>query len=305
MGEFGLGVEGATVTVGTFDGVHLAHHAVLQETARRAAAAGRACVVVTFDPHPIEVVRPDRAPFRLTTEVERRAAMAACGVEHALVLRFDAALAALPPEQFVREILIARCGLRELVIGHDHGFGRGRSGDADTLRGIGEVEGFGVVVVPQVEVNGVRVSSSAIRQCLVAGDLDGAASMLGRRYDVMARVGEGAGRGRRLGVPTINLAGVSPRKQLPPDGVYAVRVEWRGGRAGGMMNQGPRPTFGDDERTLEAHLFGVDADLYGEWVRLEWVARLREVRQFASPAELTRQLERDHAAALAALHDPA
>jgi riboflavin kinase/FMN adenylyltransferase len=305
VGEFGLGAAGATVTVGTFDGVHRAHHAVLQETARRAEAADRACVVVTFAPHPIEVVRPDRAPLRLTTEMERRAVMAACGVEHVLVLRFDATLAALPPEQFVREILMARCGMRELVIGHDHGFGRGRSGDADTLRAIGRVEGFGVEVVPQVEVNGVRVSSSAIRQCLASGDLDGAASMLGRRYDLMARVGEGAGRGRRLGVPTINLRGVSRRKQLPPDGVYAVRVEWRGGRAGGMMNQGPRPTFGETERTLEAHLFGVDADLYGEWVRLEWVARLREVRQFASPAELSRQLERDHAAAIAALDDPA
>ena len=303
MTEFGTGP--ATVTVGTFDGVHRAHHAVLRETAERAEAAGRACVVVTFDPHPVEVVRPERAPLRLTTEVERRVVMAACGVQHALVLRFDEALAALPPERFVRDILVARCGMKELVIGYDHGFGRGRSGDADTLRRIGEADGFEVVVVPQVEVDGVRVSSSAIRQGLVAGDLDGAARMLGRRYDLMARVGEGAGRGRKLGVPTINLTGVSARKQLPPDGVYAVRVEWRGGRAGGMMNQGPRPTFGEHDRTLEAHLFGVDADLYGEWVRLEWVARLREVRQFASPAELTRQLDRDHAAALAALGDPA
>jgi len=305
MGDFGLGAEGATVTVGTFDGVHRAHHAVLGETARRADAAGRAGVVVTFDPHPVEVVRPERAPLRLTTEVERRAVMAACGVQHALVLNFDEALAALPPEQFVRDILVARCGMRELIVGYDHGFGRNRSGDADTLRRIGEADVFEVVVVPQVEVDGVRVSSSAIRQCLTAGDLPGAARMLGRRYDLMARVGEGAGRGRKLGVPTINLAGVSPRKQLPPDGVYAVRVEWRGGQAGGMLNQGPRPTFGEDERTLEAHLFGVDAELYGEWVRLEWVARLRDVRQFASPAELTRQLERDHAAAVAALDDSA
>ena len=303
MTEFGTGP--ATVTVGTFDGVHRAHHAVLRETAERAEAAGRACVVVTFDPHPVEVVRPERAPLRLTTEVERRVVMAACGVQHALVLRFDEALAALPPERFVRDILVARCGMKELVVGHDHGFGRGRSGDADTLRRIGEADGFAVVVVPQVEVDGVRVSSSAIRQSLVAGDLDGAARMLGRRYDLMARVGEGAGRGRRLGVPTINLAGVSARKQLPPDGVYAVRVEWRGGQAGGMMNQGPRPTFGENDRTLEAHLFGVDADLYGEWVRLEWVARLRDIRRFASPGELTLQLERDHAAAVAALDDSA
>ena len=305
MGEFGLGPDGATVTVGTFDGVHRAHHAVLGEMARRAAAAGRSGVVVTFDPHPVEVLRPDRAPFRLTTEVERRAVLAACGVEHAMVLRFDAALAALPPERFVREILVARCGMRELVIGYDHGFGRGRSGDAETLRRIGEADGFEVVVVPPVEVDGARVSSSGIRERLVAGDLDGAARMLGRRYDLVAQVGEGAGRGRKLGVPTINLAGISARKQLPPDGVYAVRVEWHGGQAGGMMNQGPRPTFGEEARTLEAHLFGVNEDLYGEWVRLEWVARLRDVRQFASPAELTRQLERDHAAAVAALGHPA
>ncbi len=140
--------------------------------ARRAAAAGRASVLVTFDPHPVEVVRPDARRFLLTTEVERRAILAQCGVEYVLVLRFDAALAALPPEQFVSDILMARCGMRELVIGHDHGFGRGRSGDVDTLRRLGEVEGFEVAVVPQVEVNGVRVSSSAIRQCLVAGDLD-------------------------------------------------------------------------------------------------------------------------------------
>jgi len=305
VGEFGLGAEGATVTVGTFDGVHCAHQAVLGEAVGRAGAAGRACVVVTFDPHPVEVVRPERAPLRLTTEVERRAVLAACGVQHALVLRFDEALAALPPERFVRDILVARCGMRELVIGYDHGFGRDRSGDADTLRRIGEADGFEVVVVPPVEVDGTRVSSSVIRQLLSTGELDAAARMLGRRYDVMGQVGEGAGRGRNLGAPTINLAGVSARKQLPPDGVYAVRVEWHGGQAGGMMNQGPRPTFGDNQRTLEAHLFGVDADLYGEWVRLEWVARLRDIRQFASPGELTLQLDRDRVAAVAALDNPA
>jgi len=232
------------------------------------------------------------------------AVLAACVIEHLMVLRFDERLASLPPEEFVREILLARCGMRELVIGYDHGFGRGRSGDGDTLRQIGEERGFEVTVVPPVEVEGERVSSTVIRNCLGQGDLDGAARMLGRRYDIMAQVGEGAGRGRKHLVPTINLAGVSPRKLLPPDGVYAVRVEWRGGQAGGMMNQGPRPTFGETDRTLEAHLFGVDADLYGEWVRLEWVARLRDVRRFASPDDLARQLERDHAAATAALGIP-
>jgi riboflavin kinase/FMN adenylyltransferase len=305
MGEFGVGDVGATVTVGTFDGVHLAHRAVLQETVRRAGAAGRSSVVVTFDPHPVEVVRPERAPQRLTTEVERRAALAAAGIDHALVLRFDDALAALPPEQFVRHVLHGRCGMRELVIGYDHGFGRDRSGGIDTLRAIGETDGFEVVVVPPVEVDGEVVSSSAIRRLIAQGDLAAAARMLGRRYDLVGQVGSGAGRGRRHGVPTLNLTGIPDRKLLPPDGVYAVRVEWRGGQAGGMMNQGPRPTFGETERTLEAHLFGVNEDLYGEWVRLEWVARLRDTRQFASTGELTGQLERDRVAALAALDGPA
>jgi riboflavin kinase/FMN adenylyltransferase len=258
-------------------------------------------VVVTFDPHPLEVVRPERAPRLLTTEVERRALLAASGVEHALVLRFDEALAALTPAEFVDRVLVGRCGLRQLVIGYDHGFGRGREGDVETLREIGQARGFAVTVVPPVEVRGERVSSSAIRDALGDGNLARARELLGRPYDLMGQVVPGAGRGRRLGVPTLNLLGTSGRKLLPPDGVYAVTVEWHGGRAGGMMNQGPRPTFGEAERSLEVHLFGVDADLYGQWVRVEWVTRLREVRRFDSPSALQEQLETDRSAALAAL----
>jgi riboflavin kinase/FMN adenylyltransferase len=302
VGLFGLGEQGATVTVGTFDGVHLAHRAVLQQVVDRASRARRAGVVVTFDPHPLEVVRPESAPRLLTTEVERRALLAASGVEHALVLRFDTALAALSPAEFVDAVLLGRCGLRELVIGYDHGFGRGRSGDVDTLRQIGAARGFEVTVVHPVEVDGERVSSSAIREALEQGALSRAAALLGRPYDLIGQVVPGERRGRGLGVPTINLGGGNARKLLPPDGVYAVEVEWRGGRAGGMMNQGPRPTFGDPERSLEVHLFGVDADLYGEWVRVEWVARLRDVRRFETPDALKQQIERDRAAALAALN---
>ena len=300
MGDFGLGETGATVTVGSFDGVHLAHRAVLDETVRRAAAAGRAAVLVTFEPHPLEVVRPERAPALLTTPMERRAALSETGIGHVLALRFDAALAALPPERFVREILRGRARMRELVIGYDHGLGRGRTGDVEALRRLGEADGFTVTVVPPVEVDGVRVSSSRIREAVAAGDLALAARLLGRPYRVAGPVMPGERRGRALGVPTINLE-VPPRKLLPPDGVYAVRVEWRDGAAGGMLNQGPKPTFGDGRRTLEAHLFGVERDLYGEWVRIEWVARLREVRRFGSPAELVEQLERDRSAATAVL----
>ncbi len=293
--------HGSTVTVGSFDGVHLGHRAVLQEIGRRAQAAGRASVLVTFDPHPLEVVNPDAAPPLLTTGPERLEILAQSPLDYVLLLRFDRQLAGLTPEGFVREILLDRCAVRELVIGHDHGFGRGRSGDVETLRRLGAREGFEVDVVDPVDFAGQHVSSSRIRRAVAGGDLVTARAMLGRPYGVVGRVGQGERRGRLLGVPTINLTELSPRKLLPPDGVYAVAVEWRGGRVGGMMNQGSRPTFQDGRRTLEAHLFDFDGDLYGEWVRVEWIERLRDVERFESVEQLQKQLERDRTRALAVL----
>jgi riboflavin kinase/FMN adenylyltransferase len=250
-------------------------------------------VLVTFEPHPLEVVNPQAAPLLLTTDAERREILAQLPLDYVLFLRFDRRLAALTPEEFVDRVLLERCQLRELVIGHDHGFGRGRSGDVDTLRRLGRERGFDVDVVEEVTVGDQHVSSSRIRRAVAGGDLAGAARMLGRPYQVSGRVGEGERRGRLLGVPTINLAELPPQKLLPPDGVYAVRVEWRGGRADGMMNQGAKPTFQDGRRTLEAHLFDFDGNLYGEWVRIEWVERLRDVKRFASVEALQQQLERD------------
>lgn len=292
---------GTVVTVGTFDGVHLGHRAVIDEIAARAAATGRRSVLVTFDPHPLEVVNPQAAPPLLTTAAERREVLAETPLDWLVVLRFDREMAAMDPEVFVRHVLLERCRMRELVIGWDHGFGRGRSGDVETLRVLGGQHGFAVDVVGPVDVHGQHVSSTLVRRAVAGGDLATAARLLGRPYSVSGKVVQGAGRGRTLGVPTINLGEVPPRKLLPPDGVYAVRVEWRGGAAGGMMNQGGRPTFDEGGRTLEAHLFGVDGDLYGEWVRLSWVQRLRDVARFASPEALRAQLDRDRAAALAAL----
>jgi riboflavin kinase/FMN adenylyltransferase len=293
--------NGSTVTVGSFDGVHLGHQAVLREIDRRARAAGRASVLVTFDPHPLEVVNPEAAPPLLTTGPERLEILALAPLDYVLLVRFDRHLAGLSPEEFVRTVLLQRCALRELVIGHDHGFGRGRSGDVETLRRLGLSEGFEVDVVPPVDFGGQHISSSRIRRAVAGGDLSTAAAMLGRRYGVVGRVGEGERRGRLLGVPTINLSELSPRKLLPPDGVYAVRVEWRGGSAGGMMNQGPRPTFQDGRRILEAHIFDFDGDLYGEWVRIEWIERLRDIEQFRSVEQFQEQLERDRIRAIAAL----
>jgi riboflavin kinase/FMN adenylyltransferase len=289
------------VTVGSFDGIHLGHQAVLREIDRRARAAGRASVLVTFDPHPLEVVNPEAAPPLLTTGPERLEILAQSPLDYVLLLRFDRYLAGLTPDRFVREILLDRCAVRELVIGHDHGFGRGRSGDVETLRRLGAAEDFEVDVVDPVDFGGQHVSSSRIRRAVAGGDLVTARAMLGRPYSVVGRVGQGERRGRLLGVPTINLAELSPRKLLPPDGVYAVAVEWRGGRVGGMMNQGPRPTVQDGRRSLEAHLFGFEGDLYGEWVRVEWVERLRDIERFPSLEHLKEQLQSDRQRALAVL----
>lgn len=293
--------EGTVVTVGSFDGVHRGHAAVLREIAERARAARRHSVLVTFDPHPLAVVNPAAAPPLLTTGPERREILAQTGLDYAVLLRFDHRLAELAPEDFVREILLRQCGMRELVIGYDHGFGRGRQGDVAMLRRLGASDGFSVDVVPEVQVDGHPVSSTMVRRAVAGGDLDRAARLLGRPYYLTAQVVPGDARGRTIGFPTANLGRVPSRKLLPPDGVYAVRVEWRGGRANGMMNQGGRPTFQQGERSLEVHLLDWEGHLYGEWLKVEWVARLRDVRRFASAEALRAQLERDRQAAHAAL----
>jgi len=289
------------LTVGTFDGVHLGHQAVLAEIARRAAASGGRSVLVTFEPHPLEIVNPLAAPRLLTTADEKRAVLAGSPVDQVVFLPFTPVLAELPPERFVREELERRYDLAELVIGYDHGFGRGRSGGVDLLRRIGREDGFAVDVVPAVVMGGNPVSSTLIRRAVAGGDLETARSCLGRWYAVTGEVVRGAGRGRGIGVPTINLAPPHPKKLLPPDGVYAAHVAWRGERRGAMLNLGPRPTFGEAARTLEAHLFGFAGDLVGETVMVEFVRRLRDVMRFASVEALAGQLERDRADAVRAL----
>lgn len=293
-------MTGTVVTVGSFDGMHRGHLAVLEEIASRAEAIACRSLLVTFEPHPMEVVNPAAAPLRLTTPVERLEVLAQTPLDAVAILRFDEALRGRDPEAFVREVLVARFGVRELVIGEDHGFGRGRAGDVRTLRDLGARLGFSVDVVPPVQDDGQAISSTRVRQAVAAGELATAARLLGRPYAMTAEVERGAGRGRTIGVPTANLR-TPPRKQLPPDGVYAVRVEWAGGRALGMLNQGPRPTVGDPARTVEVHLFDVAPDLYGAVVRLEWVAWLRDVRRFENLEALRRQLGEDRQHAMARL----
>lgn len=304
-------MSGSVVTVGTFDGVHRGHQAVLDDVVRRARAAQLASVVVTFDPHPLAVVNPAAAPRLLTLTDEKRALIAARGVERVEVLPFTAALAQLDAAAFVQR-LVDTHAMRQLVMGYDHGFGRGRSGDVEQVKQLGGAQGFAVDVVDAVRDDGQPISSTLIRTAIAHGDLDAAARWLGRRYSIQGSVVRGAGRGRTIGIPTINLAPPDPQKLLPPDGVYAVRVRIQesGSRLptpdsrilGGMMNQGARPTFGDPVRTLEVHLFDFDGELYGETVSVEWVRRLRDVQAFPSRDALVAQLARDRDAARASLN---
>jgi riboflavin kinase / FMN adenylyltransferase len=300
-------MKAAVVTVGTFDGVHRGHRAVLEEVLRRARANGRASVLVTFDPHPLAVVNPAAAPKLLTLPEEKRELVTAQGIEQFVLLPFTPAVAQLDADAFVRRLRDEHA-MGELVMGYDHGFGRGRAGDVDTVRQLARAQGFDAAVVDAVREDGQPISSTLIRTAVAHGDLASAERWLGRPYGIRGRVVRGAGRGRTIGVPTINLESPDPTKLLPPDGVYAVQVtigKRETGtvrRFGGMMNQGPRPTFGEQARALEVHLFDFDGELYGESVNVEWVRRLRDVQAFPSREALVAQLERDRQAARATLN---
>lgn len=292
---------GSVVTVGTFDGVHMGHRDLLTRVASRSAARQLPSLLVTFDPHPLEVVNPSAAPLLLSSTAEKLEAVAECGLDYAVVLPFTPALAALDPATFVEQILLDQYSVRELLIGHDHGFGRGRAGDIHVLRELGDRHDFEVGVVEAVLLDGVPVSSSAIRRAVSYGDLPTARRMLGRRYAFSGRVARGSERGRLLGFPTLNITLTASRKLLPPAGVYAVLLQSARGSFGGMMNLGPRPTFGDSSVALEVHLFDAAGDWYGAQVRVEFVERLRDTKRFESADALVAQLRNDERAARAAL----
>jgi riboflavin kinase / FMN adenylyltransferase len=289
-------VTRTAVTVGSFDGVHRGHQDVLRQLVAHARQHGVESLLVTFDPHPLEVVNPAAAPRLLTVGDEKLEVLAEAGLDFVAVLPFTPSLAAFSAERFVDEILLGRFRMHDLLMGHDHRFGHNRSGDLTTMRRLGSERGFEVNVVPVVTVNGGQpVSSTAIRRAIAGGDLEGAFRGLGRHYSLGGQVVKGANRGRRLGFPTANVMVPGPRKLLPPEGVYAVRVQTPMGPYDGMLNLGPRPTFGDTESVVEAHLFDAELDLYGARLRVDFVARLRDTQKFSGVDALVAQLTRDAA----------
>ena len=286
-------VRGTVVTVGTFDGVHRGHHAVLEEIGERARRRDSRSVLVTFDRHPLTVVRPEAAPALLTTPDEKKAILAESGLDFVAFLPFTWTLSRYTPEEFIRLVLIERFRVAELVIGHDHGFGRSRSGSIDTARRLGAELGFDVDVVPAVGVGGVTISSTKIREAIAAGDVEEAARGLGRPYSFRGPVVHGLGRGRDLGFPTANIAAPGGSKLLPREGIYAVRACLRDEIRDGLLHLGPRPTFAGSPPSIELYLLDFDRDIYGERVQVGFLARLRDVEPFASVAELVEQMKRD------------
>ncbi|MEZ4698806.1 MAG: bifunctional riboflavin kinase/FAD synthetase [Rhodothermales bacterium] len=287
----------SVVTVGTFDGVHLGHRSIVRYLVQRARSQGGLSVVISFHPHPREVVKGEPMPL-LTTVDERADALEDLGLDRFVVIPFTPAFAAMDASAFVEDVLLARVGLKEIVIGYDHGFGKDRAGDSALLRELGARHGFGVDVIPAQVLEADIVSSTRIRQLLVeAGDVRQAAGMLGRPYRLTGEVVHGDGRGRQIGYPTANLAIENPNKVIPRTGVYAVRA-WRQGAAapvGGMLNIGVRPTFDGDSMRIEAHLFDVDASLYGESLRIDFIERIRDEQKFRTIDALIEQLSKDEA----------
>lgn len=287
-------VRQTVVTVGSFDGVHRGHQVVLAQLAQRATERGTRSVLVTFDPHPLEIVNPSAAPHLLTVGDEKLEVLAESGVDYVAVVPFTRELSSLDATQFVDQVLIGRFRVAHLLMGHDHAFGRNRSGNPEVLRQLGESRGFSVEIIPPVTGGrGQSVSSTFIRRAVAGGDLVHASEGLGRPYAVGGKVAHGEARGRLLGFPTINVPLESQRKLLPPQGVYAVRVQSAHGTFGGMMNLGARPTFGDASVSLEVHLFDVTADFYGLRVRIDFVSRLRDIVKFDGVEALIAQLRRD------------
>lgn len=289
------------LAIGVFDGVHLGHQAVIGRAREDAAQVGGTAVVVTFNPHPMRVLRPEQGPRLLTSTSHQIRLLQELKIEHMLILPFDQAFAATPPEDFIRALADACRPLREICVGHAWSFGRGRAGNLQMLAELGQQLGFAEVGVPAVEMDGQIVSSTSIRHAVQAGEFAQAARLLGREYTVLGTVVEGQRLGRQLGYPTANLR--AHNEQFPPDGVYAVEALWRHRVYAGVGNIGVRPTVraAGGERLFEIHLFDFKANLYGEEIEARFRGYLRGERKFAGVEELKAQIGRDAERAAAVL----
>ena len=282
------------MTVGNFDGVHLGHQAMLRDVARRAGDLGAPAVVVTFEPHPLKVLHPERAPRMIQTLRQREEAIEACGIDALILVPFTRDFSLTPAEDFIRDLLVKRLAVREVHVGEHFMFGRERSGNMEVLRRIGDAAGFTVTGIADVTEAAAAISSTRIRDALLEGDVASANALLGRAYAMDGLIAKGDRMGRKIGFPTMNL---KPDNELyPKDGVYftSVRIESFERTFPCVTNIGRRPTVYEDfATTIESYILDFSSDVYGERVRLSFFDRARDEQTFPSMLDLTAQIKRD------------
>jgi riboflavin kinase / FMN adenylyltransferase len=286
------------LTVGSFDGVHAGHKVLINTVLDKSAALNARSVIVTFDPHPREIINPGASGIKLLSTLEERSELLAdLGIDEMIVIPFDRDFSLLTSEEFVRDIIWKKIGLTEFVIGYDHQFGRNREGTIETVQRLGRELGFDTHIVSKQEVGDKTVSSTVIRKAIQAeGDMKIAATLLERMYILNGTVVHGEKRGNKIGYPTANIHPENPKKIIPKRGVYAVWIRVGGEYYGGMMNIGIRPTFEGSSETLEVHIFDFDENIYGVEVQVQFIDRIRDERSFSGIEELKKQLDSDQKA---------
>jgi len=277
--------------LGNFDGVHIGHQSILKRVVDRAGEKGGTSMALTFDPHPVKVLFPERSLQLLCTTREKIDLIGRCGIAHTYCLEFTREFSMLSPREFVQEFLVQRMKVREVFVGQNYGFGRRREGNVALLETFGKEFGFHVEIVPPVILKDHLVSSSLVREALKVGEIERVALLLGRPYDIDGNVVEGEGRGKALGYPTANL--LPGEKLIPGNGVYAVRVERSGETWPGIVYIGTQPTFQNAIRQIEIHLFDYQGNLYGEALRVRFYGRVRGEMKFSDSAELVTRIGKD------------
>ena len=285
------GLTAPVVTLGNFDGVHLGHQSIFKQVVAWALSSGGSSAVFTFEPHPLKVLAPTRSPKLLSTFREKMEQIEASGMDAVVCAHFTPEFASQAPEEFVREVLVETVGVKALFVGHDYAFGKDRRGDIPFLRETGARHGFEVHVVGPVKVEGIVVSSTKIRQLITDGEVCLASKLLGRPYSIEGTVIPGHARGRLLGFPTANIT--TPNELPPKEGVYAVTILVEGKEYKGVANIGKNPTFDDVSASFEAHIFEFNGDLYGKFLKMKFIKRVRDEVRFASADELVAQIQKD------------
>lgn len=288
------------VTVGVFDGLHIGHQAVIQRVLTQAEKFKLASFVLTFDPPPLAFLAPEKCPPTLTTLPKKIEILEQLGVDAVVFARFDAYLQQMSPDAFVRQVLLQRLNARQVIIGYDWQFGKGRSGNAEALKQLGNRHQFGVTIVGPVQLRGKPVHSTRVREAIAASHLDLTVELLGRRYSIMGEVVKGQGRGRQIGFPTANID--AGNQMLPPSGVYAIQVKLERCLFDGILNMGTRPTFDEEKFQIESHLFDFERMIYGKKIEIFFIEKIRDEQRFPNPEMLVAQIKQDVAAAKAILN---